>query len=379
MLDSKVDNIVVLFFSAVIAFCSWRFSQLDLELQNEDIGALVKVAKIKSVKNTVKRKYSEGTVWSSLQVGQEINANDKIYTYSDSELEIEFKNGNIVIVSENTLFIVDSEQDQNKLNVINGRVSLDLVADQSNLLLKLKDKEVELKSGKGKVNIISNNKASSLSVMEGAIDIGSKNSEQSTKLEAGEIAAVADGIGKGVKFVGETVVDGVSLVGGGVVTGVELVGKGALKTVEVVGKGVVSTAKVATSTVFRILTLNQLKLFSDDDLELNTPEDNQVYVATKGSMKIDFNWKISEEFEKGLKTLKLEISPNDEFSKIIYQRNVKNRKVKILKKTLKPGQYWWRLLGKIDGNLVKSSVHSFKVLTQKESEEYYESDDEDII
>ncbi|MBY0517457.1 MAG: FecR family protein [Bacteriovoracaceae bacterium] len=132
---------------------------------------------LSSLENSAKHRRGNDLVWRDLYQGDRLSIGDSIFTGGDSRAQLNFKEGQVLSLSENTLVRLQNNQDLNQILLEQGVVSAQL--GDGALELEMDGKKLEL-SGKGaQVQIIKDGEKTKLSVVEGVANV----SEGESKLE----------------------------------------------------------------------------------------------------------------------------------------------------------------------------------------------------
>ncbi|MBT3979854.1 MAG: hypothetical protein HOE90_00795 [Bacteriovoracaceae bacterium] len=322
----SADNFIIIFLLVVAIYCSHVFFNMRIEDQFEYSEKSDQIGHIMNKKNTAKKKGGVGISWVEIEKNDQIFADDKIYTYFDSEILLKFNNGEEVLIGENTLFVVEKEEDTTGLNILKGKASIKFAEKDSKLVLKVKNKLVELEKADGEQYQV-------ITTEEPTIDIEKKVVEKQDPVEM-----VGEALPPGLDIVGIGVLKSVETVA----TGVGYVAKGVVVGVETVVSGVATGAKFVTGNVVKLITFGQVDLFSDNDSELLEPENGEVFDYKKGK-KYLFKWELEGKKEEK-KDLYLEIGLTKEFTYIRKVRQITDQTSESL--TLPAGYYYWRIRGK---------------------------------
>lgn len=183
--SQKIDNFIVatLFLLCVVVL----FELLNIEYQYPfAVGEKVDVGLIKKSRNNVRKKSIDHASWTDVKESTTIFNNDKIFTDSNSKATLEFKSGNELVVSEESLLKISFLNNVFNLDVEKGSFLANFSSDEETFLLLLDGKEFKLKSKKGSIRI-SDKK---VSVISGAATVFSGSEE--IILKEGDITDLSD-------------------------------------------------------------------------------------------------------------------------------------------------------------------------------------------
>ncbi len=143
------------------------------------------IGTITSKSNTVKTKRGDSLFWSNAHSGEKLDQSDKIYTHENSEAKIKIENGPNLNISENTLLSLSQFLKNKEITVSKGFIVAELSNEKEEFKVKLGEKIITLNSKSAKVRISTSKNNSSVSILDGQVEI--KENKNITKAKKGQV------------------------------------------------------------------------------------------------------------------------------------------------------------------------------------------------
>jgi hypothetical protein len=125
------------------------------------------IAQVIYKSKTVKTKKIFNYHWINTKDGDQLQANDQVFTYDDSNAKIILKSGSKISVSPNTLISLNQLENDNSINVEKGIILADLNEETKALKININGKEVSLRSKQAKLQISSTAGESRIDIVSG--------------------------------------------------------------------------------------------------------------------------------------------------------------------------------------------------------------------
>jgi hypothetical protein len=133
----------VLLVAAALVFIRYFFLKKPVEKPVEPSAGL---ARVTHFQGTVKIKRADRMDWKDVKVGEALSQNDKVKTWENATASIEFGNGSLINVKENSLIVIQELMNTDtSVEVLSGRVSAQVEELDTDQSFRIKAKFVEAK------------------------------------------------------------------------------------------------------------------------------------------------------------------------------------------------------------------------------------------
>jgi hypothetical protein len=181
------DNLIMVILFCLMSFFLYRF--FDHKYESPFDSHREKIAQLLNSKNIIKRKLNGQTSWFDVKGGQELYTNDYIYSYEDSEAQIQFENNDQIQISPNTLFQIKKKNNQIEMGLTSGSfiANFSNESEQKQLTVNVQGKNVVLRPvGDTKLIIGVGEKGAEITVTKGALQVDGRELKSSQKVTISE-------------------------------------------------------------------------------------------------------------------------------------------------------------------------------------------------
>ena len=176
MRTKSADLLVILFFFLLGLF---SFQKVYLEpYLTESVSSSNTVALLNQIGKTVKKKPRLNLGWRDAHKGDPLSNGDQVFTYENSNAEIQFLNGTNITLLEKTLFFIQSNSEKEVIDLRKGSFIANFSNKKKELIFRLNGKDYVLKGQNAQVQITKGKKKSQISVLKGKVEIKERGKKE---------------------------------------------------------------------------------------------------------------------------------------------------------------------------------------------------------
>ncbi|MCK5073808.1 MAG: FecR domain-containing protein [Bacteriovoracaceae bacterium] len=169
----KVDTYLLIILPCIALYSLYKLLLVDYYTTFKKNDVLVAI--ISEQYNTVKKKHYGQLAWTDAYLNDKLTYNDQIYTYQQSQTTISFVDKSTINLAENTLLKIGKSKTINEFYLEKGIINARLTPLQNDIRLHLKKKNILIKSSKGAVfQIIQDKGVGKITLLKGKAKIVSK-------------------------------------------------------------------------------------------------------------------------------------------------------------------------------------------------------------